>query len=52
MGRAQQGFRDFDHLLWWVFVGTRGGPMRLRIVEKLAKGPMNANRLSQLLGVN
>ncbi|MGC9071807.1 MAG: ArsR/SmtB family transcription factor [Acidilobus sp.] len=52
MARGSQGFRDLDHLLWWVFVGTRGGAMRLRIVEELSRGPMNANRLTQVLGVN
>ncbi|ADL19750.1 Predicted transcription regulator, ArsR family [Acidilobus saccharovorans 345-15] len=46
------GFRDKDHLLWWLFIGSRGGEMRLRIVELLAKGPANANQIAEALGVN
>lgn len=52
MARKGLGFRDWDHMLWWLFVGTRGGEMRLRIAEQIIKGPANANQLAEALGVN
>ncbi len=46
------GFRDQGRMLWWLFVGSRGGEMRLRIVEEILKGPANANQLAERLNVN
>ena len=39
-------------LLWFVFAGSRGGPNRLRMVSALRGGPLNANQLSGLLGLD
>ncbi|MBO3802668.1 MAG: winged helix-turn-helix transcriptional regulator [Candidatus Brockarchaeota archaeon] len=36
-------------LLWWLLVGTRGGPTRARIIHSLEKNPQNANQLAQAL---
>jgi DNA-binding transcriptional ArsR family regulator len=33
-------------LLWYLLVGTRGGPNRARILEALRRQPHNANQLS------
>jgi DNA-binding transcriptional ArsR family regulator len=41
-----------DRLLWWWFVGTRGGPTRARIVMALKEEPLNAKQLADFLGVN
>lgn len=39
-------------LLWMAFAGTRGGPMRARIVALLRERPMNTNQLAAALGVD
>jgi DNA-binding transcriptional ArsR family regulator len=36
-------------LLWYLLVGTRGGPNRLRILDELRTGPRNAHQLAQVL---
>jgi predicted transcriptional regulator len=38
--------------LWWVFISTRGGEMRIKIIKSLLEEPKNANRLSDSLNVN
>ncbi|WP_449462873.1 winged helix-turn-helix domain-containing protein [Tardisphaera miroshnichenkoae] len=45
-------FDSEEHMFWWIFVGSRGGKMRLKIVESLMQSPANANQLAQKLGVN
>jgi len=39
-------------LLWFLIAGTRGGANRARIIEALHARPCNANRLSELLGLD
>jgi DNA-binding transcriptional ArsR family regulator len=39
-------------ILWWVFTGNRGGPNRARIIIAIKERPLNANQLSQLLGMD
>lgn len=41
-----------EKALWYLFVGTRGGKNRARIVRALDDRPMNANQLSDELGVD
>ena len=48
-GSFENGFK---RLLWWLLVATRGGEMRLKIVELLENEPSNINRISKVLGVN
>ncbi|MCL5803954.1 MAG: winged helix-turn-helix domain-containing protein [Candidatus Thermoplasmatota archaeon] len=48
-------FRNSDSLsrsLWWVFVGTKGGITRLKIVKKLMDNPTNIYGISQSLNLN
>lgn len=45
-------FESSTHLYWWIFVGSKGGAMRARIVMSLKDYPQNAYQLSQNLGVN
>jgi predicted transcriptional regulator len=40
------------YLMWYAFAGTKGGSMRIRIVELLKKRPYNANQISKELGVD
>lgn len=45
-------FDSYEHMLWWVFVGSRGGRMRKMMVDLLITSPMNANQLAGSLSVN
>ncbi|MGC9183627.1 winged helix-turn-helix domain-containing protein [Caldisphaera sp.] len=46
-------FKSEDHLFWWIFVGSKGGKMRLKIIKLIMdQGPLNANQLSKILNVN
>ena len=38
-----------EKALWYLFVGTRGGENRARLVRALSEQPRNANRLSEAL---
>lgn len=40
------------NLVWYLFVGTRGGETRIRIVLALKKQPMNANQLAKKLNLD
>lgn len=39
------------HLLWWLFVVSRGSGTRVEIVRALKERPYNANQLAELLNV-
>ncbi|PYB67830.1 ArsR family transcriptional regulator [Thermoplasma sp. Kam2015] len=45
-------YDEYRRLIWWLFFGTRGGPMRLRIIEYLKDKPSNLNQISASLGIN
>jgi predicted transcriptional regulator len=45
-------FGSTDHMLWWIFVGSKGGRMRAKLVKQIMERPMNANQLAQALNVN
>ena len=42
----------FRSLMWYLLVGTRGGPNRQRILEELRRSPANAHQLSSSLGLD
>jgi len=39
-------------LLWFLFMGSKGGLNRARIISTLRKNPLNANQLSKELGLD
>ena len=39
-------------VLWYVLAGTRGGLMRIRIIELIMDRPYNANQLKEALKVD
>ena len=39
-------------LFWYLFVATRGGATRARIITQLRNKPSNKNQLSQILGLD
>ena len=39
-------------LLWFVFVGSRGGLNRIRLILTIRKTPLNANQLAKELGLD
>ena len=44
--------RETERLVWYILGATRGGPMRMRIMEKLINRPQNMNSLARELDVN
>lgn len=38
--------------LWWIFIGTKGGITRLKIVKSLMENPGNIHSISQSLHLN
>ena len=40
---------DVKRLLWFIFVGSRGGINRLRIISLLKEKPLNINQLAKEL---
>ena len=39
-------------MMQFVIGGTRGGPMRLKIIELITKKPRNTNELTKALGID
>ena len=39
-------------LLWFLFVGSRGGESRIKIISHLKERPYNMNQLAEVLGVD
>lgn len=44
--------RQLKKIFEFVVSGTRGGPMRLRIIEELSKRPSNTNEITKALKVD
>jgi DNA-binding transcriptional ArsR family regulator len=44
--------RPLKYLLGWLIAGSRGGPMRAKMIERLKETPQNANQLSKSLDVD
>lgn len=43
---------DLRGTLWYLLGGTRGGPLRIRILEVLRERPLNTNQLAERLDVD
>lgn len=43
---------NLKRILWHILGGTRGGPLRIRILQALVDRPYNTNQLSTLLGAD
>jgi DNA-binding transcriptional ArsR family regulator len=43
---------NLRRLLWFLLGGTRGGPLRIRILQAVRERPRNANELATDLGVD
>jgi DNA-binding transcriptional ArsR family regulator len=43
---------NLKRVLWHLLGGTRGGPMRIRIVRLLRERPLNTNQVSVMLGID
>ena len=42
----------FRSLMWYLLVGTRGGPNRRRILQELRRSPANAHHLASVLDLD
>lgn len=49
---AGSGMPKLTRVLWHLLGGTRGGPMRIRLIALLRERPYNTNQLATLLGVD
>jgi len=43
---------DAKRLLWFIFLGSRGGLNRLKIISSIKKTPLNTNQLAKELGLD
>jgi DNA-binding transcriptional ArsR family regulator len=43
---------SFRSLMWYLLCGTRGGPNRVRLLERLHRSPANAHQLAASLGLD
>ena len=41
-----------NKLLWWLLAGSRGGDNRIRLLALIRQRPLNANQLSEELGLD
>lgn len=41
-----------NRLFWFIFVGSRGGANRLRIISAIIEKPLNTNQLAKHLGLD
>ncbi len=39
-------------LLWFVFMGSKGGLNRIRLISAIRKSPLNANQLAKEMGLD
>ena len=46
------GMARLKRLLWHLLGGTRGGPMRIRILQLLRERPLNTNQVTRALGID
>ena len=46
------GDPNAKRLLWFLFVGSKGGLNRIRIISTIREKPLNANQLSKELGLD
>ncbi len=44
--------RQIKYLLGWLIAGSRGGPMRAKMIDILRETPQNANQLATILDVD
>lgn len=44
--------RDLRNLILWLFVGSKGGPTRARILFLIRESPMNVHRIATELNLN
>jgi DNA-binding transcriptional ArsR family regulator len=42
----------FERLLWWLFAGSTGARTRWLVVQAIKESPMNAQQLSEALGLD
>jgi DNA-binding transcriptional ArsR family regulator len=43
---------DYERIWWWIFVGTKGGITRAKIMKILLEMPLNNNQIAERLGLN
>ncbi|HLI46640.1 MAG TPA: winged helix-turn-helix domain-containing protein [Geobacterales bacterium] len=43
---------EYEKIWFWVFIGSRGGVNRMKIMKELLNKPMNINQISYKLGLD
>ncbi len=51
-GSAGEPLARLTRVLWHLLGGTRGGPLRIRILRELEDRPFNTNQLAENLGID
>ncbi len=43
---------DYERIWWWIFMGSKGGITRAKIMKEILKTPLNTNQLAERLNLN
>lgn len=43
---------NLRRILWYLLGGTRGGPLRIKILRLLRDRPYNTNQIAEMLGID
>jgi DNA-binding transcriptional ArsR family regulator len=43
---------DYERIWFWIFIGSRGGPTRIRIMKEILKNPLNKHQLAKKLNLD
>lgn len=45
-------YDDYERIWFWIFIGSRGGPTRIKIMKELLKNPMNMHQIAKKLNLD
>jgi Bacterial regulatory protein, arsR family. len=43
---------DYEKIWFWVFIGSRGGPTRIKIMKEILNCPMNMHQIAKKLNLD
>jgi DNA-binding transcriptional ArsR family regulator len=45
-------YDDYEKIWFWIFIGSRGGPTRMKIMKEILKNPLNMHQLAKKLNLD